>query len=416
MLKKYLPAKHEYVVFITPTKLQLAIFEKILSSDKLDNLVRSSTAESLALINMLTKISNSPILLKATADQARLKAQQGGDVVKRNAIEDALKLLPSGAQIEDVALSGAPPPLSVRTTSTTLTGPPKRNDVRFLSSSQFLITHLIVVVFLLSSKAGGVGLNLIGASRLCLIDSDWNPSHDLQSMARIHRDGQKRPVYIYRFLTTGSIDEKIYQRQVTKLGLSDSLMGSGSAESKSDSFTRKDLLDIFTINPHTACNTHDLLDCPCEASDEPEPQPITREEMDEASSSDEDEDPVKGFMAASQVTTKDVNKMDKAYMKQKRAQLAALGEWTHINCLRPGAAEKVQDDMLTHLIYSLPKPASTSSAPQTMTAKLLDAVDRIADEEAFFQRDKIPGGSVSFLFERSSKLTLQEREAVDEDD
>jgi DNA repair and recombination protein RAD54B len=43
------------------------------------------------------------------------------------------------------------------------------------------------VVFLLSSKAGGVGLNLIGASRLVLFDSDWNPSHDLQSMARIHR-------------------------------------------------------------------------------------------------------------------------------------------------------------------------------------------------------------------------------------
>lgn len=42
-------------------------------------------------------------------------------------------------------------------------------------------------MFLLSSKAGGVGINLIGASRLCLIDQDWNPSHDLQSMARIHR-------------------------------------------------------------------------------------------------------------------------------------------------------------------------------------------------------------------------------------
>lgn len=45
----------------------------------------------------------------------------------------------------------------------------------------------ITVLFLLSAKAGGVGLNLIGASRLILIDSDWNPSHDLQSMARIHR-------------------------------------------------------------------------------------------------------------------------------------------------------------------------------------------------------------------------------------
>lgn len=103
-------------------------------------------------------------------------------------------------------------------------------------------------VFLLSAKAGGVGLNLIGwvihrrpasdhslnshrrASRLVLFDSDWNPSTDLQAMARIHRDGQKRHVYIYRFLTTGTIDEKIYQRQITKLGLSDQLMGSSSGK------------------------------------------------------------------------------------------------------------------------------------------------------------------------------------------
>ena len=96
----------EYVVFVTPTKLQLSIFEKILSHDKLDSLVRNSTAESLALINILTKISNSPILLKATADQAKLKAQQGGDVVKRNALEEALQLLPERAQIDDVSLSG----------------------------------------------------------------------------------------------------------------------------------------------------------------------------------------------------------------------------------------------------------------------------------------------------------------------
>jgi DNA repair and recombination protein RAD54B len=58
-----------------------------------------------------------------------------------------------------------------------------------------------IVAFLLSSKSGGCGLNLVGASRLILYDVDWNPSNDLQSMARIHRDGQKRTVYIYRFLT-----------------------------------------------------------------------------------------------------------------------------------------------------------------------------------------------------------------------
>ncbi|KAI0723311.1 SNF2 family N-terminal domain-containing protein [Earliella scabrosa] len=449
MLKKYLPPKHEYVVFITPTKLQLSIFEKILSHDKLDNLVRNSTAESLALINMLTKISNSPILLKATADQAKLKAQQGGDSVKRNAIEEALTLLPERAQVEDVSLSGKLSALArllkalqkhteekciiVSHYTSTLniieayckkksytyhrldgnTPAPKRQEYvndfnRSSQAKRFL--------FLLSSKAGGVGLNLIGASRLCLIDSDWNPSHDLQSMARIHRDGQKRPVYIYRFLTTGAIDEKIYQRQVTKLGLSDSLMGTGSTESKSDSFTRKDLLDIFSINPHTACNTHDLLDCPCDASGAASAcKVLSREELDKAmdealESSDEEEDPLKGFMAASQVKQKDINKLDQAYLKQKRAQLAALGEWTHINCLRPGAADRVEDDMLTHLIYSPENAGTSATPPQSLTAKLLDAADKIMAEEEFYSRDKLPGGSVSFLFERSTKLSVEDNE------
>ncbi|KAI0677546.1 SNF2 family N-terminal domain-containing protein [Trametes maxima] len=449
MLKKYLPPKHEYVVFVTPTKLQLSIFEKILSHDKLDSLIRGSTAESLALINMLTKISNSPILLKATADQARLKAQQSGDVVKRNAIEEALQLLPERAQVEDVSLSG-----KLSALATLLRALHKHTEEKCIIVSHYTSALNIIeayckkksytyhrldgntptakrqeyvndfnrssqakrFLFLLSSKAGGVGLNLIGASRLCLIDSDWNPSHDLQSMARIHRDGQKRPVYIYRFLTTGSIDEKIYQRQVTKLGLSDSLMGSGSSESKSDSFTRKDLLDIFTINPHTACNTHDLLECPCEASvvglNEP---PVAAGDIEEASS-DEDEDPLTGFMAASQVKAKHVNKVDRAYMKQKQAQLAALGEWTHINCLRPGAADRVQDDMLTHLIYAPTSPHTPASAPQTSSEQILDAADKIMLEEVFITRDKVPGGSISFLFERSSKSTVPAQEEVDEDD
>lgn len=58
---------------------------------------------------------------------------------------------------------------------------------------------IITEIFLLSAKAGGVGLNLPAASRLVLFDSDWNPASDMQAMARIWRDGQKRDVYIYRF-------------------------------------------------------------------------------------------------------------------------------------------------------------------------------------------------------------------------
>lgn len=101
------PITDEYVVFVTPTPLQLSIFAKILNPDKLNHLMQSSTAESLALINVLTKISNSPILLKATADKAKTKADQGTDGIKRAGVDEALKLLPERAQIEDMSLSGA---------------------------------------------------------------------------------------------------------------------------------------------------------------------------------------------------------------------------------------------------------------------------------------------------------------------
>lgn len=59
-------------------------------------------------------------------------------------------------------------------------------------------------VFLLSSKAGGCGLNLIGANRLVLFDPDWNPATDKQAAARVWRNGQKKHVYVYRLLATGA--------------------------------------------------------------------------------------------------------------------------------------------------------------------------------------------------------------------
>ena len=69
---------------------------------------------------------------------------------------------------------------------------------------------------LLSCVAGGAGLNLVGASRLVLFDTSWNPAHDRQAMARVWRDGQTRPVTIYRLLAAGTVEEKVFQRQLLK--------------------------------------------------------------------------------------------------------------------------------------------------------------------------------------------------------
>ncbi|KAK2586082.1 hypothetical protein KPH14_008370 [Odynerus spinipes] len=73
-----------------------------------------------------------------------------------------------------------------------------------------------VFLFLISTKAGGVGLNLAAADTVIMYDSDWNPQVDLQAMARCHRIGQTRPVVIYKLCTKGTVDEAILQRADAK--------------------------------------------------------------------------------------------------------------------------------------------------------------------------------------------------------
>lgn len=92
----------EYVVFVTPTALQLSIFSKILNPEKLDDLAQSSTAESLAIINLLTKVSSSPILLKATLEKQGASEETSRGV----SVREAVSLLPEKVRVEDMSLSG----------------------------------------------------------------------------------------------------------------------------------------------------------------------------------------------------------------------------------------------------------------------------------------------------------------------
>lgn len=72
-------------------------------------------------------------------------------------------------------------------------------------------------IFLLSTRAGGLGINLHSANVVVLYDSDWNPQVDLQAIDRAHRIGQTRPVTIYRFVSEGTVEEKIVERAAKKL-------------------------------------------------------------------------------------------------------------------------------------------------------------------------------------------------------
>jgi SWI/SNF-related matrix-associated actin-dependent regulator of chromatin subfamily A member 5 len=97
-------------------------------------------------------------------------------------------------------------------------------------------------VFLLTTRAGGLGINLTSADIVVLFDSDWNPQADLQAMDRAHRIGQTKQVYVYRFITEQAIEEKVLERAAQKLRLDQLVIQQGRAQTAAKAAASKDEL------------------------------------------------------------------------------------------------------------------------------------------------------------------------------
>ncbi|KAK6180160.1 hypothetical protein SNE40_012358 [Patella caerulea] len=282
LLTKYLPVKIEEVVCCRLTPLQMALYKSFVDSraEELETSGKMSVS-SLSSITQLKKLCNHPDLIYD-------KCVEGSA-----GFEDLLDIYPPGYSLKTVnpALSGKFIVLDtllavVKSTSSDkvvlVSNYTQTLDLfeKLCRQRNYLFVRLdgtmtvkkrakIVekfnnpsspeFIFMLSSKAGGCGLNLIGANRLVMFDPDWNPANDDQAMARCWRDGQKKQCYIYRLIATGTIEEKIFQRQAHKKALSSCVID--KEEDVERHFSLDELRDLFKLNENTISDTHEKFRC-----------------------------------------------------------------------------------------------------------------------------------------------------------
>ncbi|XP_077577134.1 DNA repair and recombination protein RAD54B isoform X1 [Stigmatopora nigra] len=295
IINHYLPPRLDWTLFCRPSPLQQEIYKHLLSHRIFRACIQSSmqTHTHLVCITALKKLCNHPALLHATVmDKMKGESEESSlyeglaqffseshtsgdfnpaDSGKLLVLLDLLKTIRQLSPSDRVVIVSnytktldMLQKLCVQMSYTfcRLDGQTPINQRQRLVDS-FNSPYSPNFLFLLSSKAGGVGLNLVGGSHLVLYDLDWNPATDIQAMARVWRDGQKKTVHTYRLLTTGTIEERIFQRQVSKQGLSGTVVDLGKS-SEHASFSANELRDLFSL-VDTSSLTHDLLNCNCDA-------------------------------------------------------------------------------------------------------------------------------------------------------
>ncbi|KAM4640602.1 DNA repair and recombination protein RAD54-like [Discoglossus pictus] len=283
ILSKYLPVKIEQVVCCRLTPLQSELYKLFLKQAKPAEELNEGkmSVSSLSSITSLKKLCNHPALIydKCMEEEEgfqgavdlfpngyttkAVEPQLSGKMlvldyilaVTRSTSSDKVVLVSNYTQTLDLfeKLCRSRRYLYVRLDGTMSIKKRAKIVERFnsLSSPEF--------IFMLSSKAGGCGLNLIGANRLVMFDPDWNPANDEQAMARVWRDGQKKTCFIYRLLSTGTIEEKIFQRQAHKKALSSCVVD--EEQDVERHFSIGELKELFILNEETASDTHDKFKC-----------------------------------------------------------------------------------------------------------------------------------------------------------
>lgn len=283
ILSKYLPRKYEHVVFCNLAPFQLDLYNYFVKSPEIQGLLRGKGSQPLKAIGLLKKLCNHPDLLNLPEDLPGCEQHFPDDFVpkdlrgrdrevkphysgKMQVLDRMLRRIRQDTNDKIVLISNYTQTLDVfeKLCKSNNYGCLRLDGTMAVNKRQKLVDKFNdpegpEFVFLLSSKAGGCGLNLIGANRLVLFDPDWNPAADQQALARVWRDGQKKDCFVYRFIATGTIEEKVFQRQSHKQSLSSCVVD--AAEDVERHFTLDSLRELFQYRAGTTSDTHDTFKC-----------------------------------------------------------------------------------------------------------------------------------------------------------
>lgn len=246
-----LPKKSEQVLFCKLTKIQRETYENFLASDDL-KAIMNGKRQVLYGVDILRKICNHPDL----QDHKFLSIKPGfnyGSGAKSGKMQVVRALLELWKEQGNKTLLFAQHRIMLDILEKFI-GSLGGFNYRRMDGTTPIHTRQGLVdefnnnpsahVFLLTTKVGGLGINLTGANRVIIYDPDWNPSTDVQARERAWRLGQKREVMIYRLMTAGTIEEKIYHRQLFKQFLINKILRDPKQR---QTFQMKDLHELFTL-------------------------------------------------------------------------------------------------------------------------------------------------------------------------
>ncbi|KAL4766601.1 DEAD/DEAH box helicase [Aspergillus foveolatus] len=430
LLAKYLPPKTEYVLFCKPTNTQAKIYQNVLASPVFQGALGNSES-ALQLITILKKLCNSPSLLslkdaneKPSETVAAILSSLPPNLLRHfspscsakiRVLDQLLHYLRTSTSEKVVLVSNYTSTLDLLANLlSSLSLPFLRLDGSTPAQKrQSLVEDFnrhpasTCFAFLLSAKAGGTGLNLIGASRLVLFDVDWNPATDIQAMARIHRDGQKHHCHIYRIILQGSLEEKIWQRQVTKIGLADSVMEHKDSVAQ---FSRDELRDLFRLDVESKCQTHDLLACGCggKGYSTASGNDNTPQQEPEGLGEDDDESDISCLNFPTLMKATEVNMEEQERLLATRGRRSRASVLTSKNSSRGStnsSKQKIQES-LSHYVHI--DPSLFMSSTSTLENSGTEGLGQVLGDEVLRSLLTDEENRVQFLFKKSTEPEVKQ--------